>query len=227
MECFFGTKGGSARLHFFLELGEELASQAVGGRTDQPAAELGDLAADIGLGRVAQYRCIAVFLQFDIRAALGETGNTAAALALQRKPLRSIRLSSVTLPPNFALTGPTFSVTLASSSVSEFLISSSQPGMHSFNDLRVVERGIDAVTRSFDPDFIFHFHVFVPQSSTTGAAVKHGLYHKISVRVFGIFVLAGNRREQKRISRAKELAQPSHHASPAFSAAARCLRRRS
>jgi len=40
--------------------------------------------------------------------------------------------SSVTLPPNFAFTGPIFKTTFASSSVSECLTNSSQPGMHSF-----------------------------------------------------------------------------------------------
>src|SRR5690554_6216159 len=56
---------------------EELRRQLAGRSGDQSAAKLGQLAADLGPGGVAQNRLVAAILQLNHRAALGETGSAA------------------------------------------------------------------------------------------------------------------------------------------------------
>ena len=70
------------RAYRLVERREKLAGELLRGRGDQPAAELGDLAADIGLGRIFEHgRVRPVLGQRHVGAALGEAGDAALALA--------------------------------------------------------------------------------------------------------------------------------------------------
>ena len=63
------------------ELAEEVVGHLLGRALDQPRADLRQLAADVGLGVVAQDGVGAVLGQVDLGAALGEAGGAALALA--------------------------------------------------------------------------------------------------------------------------------------------------
>ena len=77
--------GRHRRAHRLVEGREKLPGQLLRGRCDQPAAELGDLAADIGLGRIFEHRRVRPVLgQRHVGAALGETGDAALAFARDR-----------------------------------------------------------------------------------------------------------------------------------------------
>src|SRR3990172_5075218 len=67
--------------HQGCELLEELAGELLGGGVDQPPAELRELAADIGLGLVAQEGAGAVIRETDGGAPLGVAGDPALAFA--------------------------------------------------------------------------------------------------------------------------------------------------
>src|ERR1700720_1890449 len=63
------------------EFREELVGELLGGAVDEALAELGELAADLGLDVVGQERAAILVGERDRRAALGETGNAAVAFA--------------------------------------------------------------------------------------------------------------------------------------------------
>ena len=63
------------------EGGEELVGHLLGGGVDQAGADLGELAADLGLGGVGEQRHAVVVGERHIGAALGEAGGAALALA--------------------------------------------------------------------------------------------------------------------------------------------------
>ena len=63
------------------EGGEELVGHLLGGGIDQAGADLGELAADLGLGGVGEQRPVAVGGERHVGAALGEAGDAALALA--------------------------------------------------------------------------------------------------------------------------------------------------
>ena len=77
----------------FGEFGEEFVGQLLHRALNQPGAELGHLAADLGIGRVAQDGAArAVGLQRHIGGALAEAGGTALALARNAVALRRIEI---------------------------------------------------------------------------------------------------------------------------------------
>ncbi len=77
-------------------------------------AELGELAADLRLDRVAEQRAAVLGQELDGRAALGEARDTAISLTRNRVAvLGGSRSDSVTLPLNFAFTGPILVVATA------------------------------------------------------------------------------------------------------------------
>ena len=67
--------------HHLLERLEELLRQFLRGAGDQAPAKLRQLAAGLGLCRVAQDRLLPVRNQLDIGGALGKAGDTAITLA--------------------------------------------------------------------------------------------------------------------------------------------------
>ena len=77
-----GTAAGTGGATCGAEPVEERVRHLLGGGVDQPGAELGDLAADLGVDLVAQQGGGAVVGQLHLGAALGEAGD--AALALRR-----------------------------------------------------------------------------------------------------------------------------------------------
>lgn len=92
-------------------------------------AELGELAADLGMGGVALHRLFgAGLLERNLRPALGEARHPAP---VSEKAAGASAGSSTTSPLKRAFTGPIFSRTLAVSSVPEIFVSSSHPGMQS------------------------------------------------------------------------------------------------
>jgi hypothetical protein len=83
----------AAGANFLVEPRAKRAGDFFRGRFDQPAAELGDLATDIGLRRIFQEgRIRAVGGQRHVRAALGEAGDAALAFALDRIAVRRIEV---------------------------------------------------------------------------------------------------------------------------------------
>ncbi len=67
----------------------------------------------------------------------------------------------MTLPAKRAETGPTLALTLAVNSVSETLSTLSQPGMHCFQGLGVVEPLPYQLTRGGNTALALHFHLVV------------------------------------------------------------------
>ena len=104
---------GLFRDHFG-KLVEEGPRQLLRRALDQSASKLRKLATDLGLRVVAQQRFAIDFPQRDLRAPLGMARSTTIALARQENASGAPGLSSVTVPPNFAFTGPIFSTTKAS-----------------------------------------------------------------------------------------------------------------
>ena len=67
-----GLLGGEALADDGAELAEEIVGHLLGRALDQPRADLGELAADIGLGAVAQDRIRTVLGEIDLRTALAK-----------------------------------------------------------------------------------------------------------------------------------------------------------
>ena len=72
---------GRQVLHRCGEFREEIVGHFLGRAVDQPLAELGELAADLRLDIIGQQRAAILVGQSDTRAALGEAGDAAVALA--------------------------------------------------------------------------------------------------------------------------------------------------
>ena len=75
---------------FAAKAGEELVGELLGGRIDQPRAELRELAADLRVDRVGRARVRAVGGEMHVRAALGEAGDAALAFAGDRVAFRRV-----------------------------------------------------------------------------------------------------------------------------------------
>src|SRR5260370_39524995 len=75
------------------EIGEKLVGQFLGRAVDQPLTELGQLAADLCLDIVTQKRPAILLGQPHRRAALGDTGNPALALARDLVPVGRIGIA--------------------------------------------------------------------------------------------------------------------------------------
>ena len=113
----------------FLKIVGDLLGDAI----DQPLAELGELAADLRLDIVGEQRAAVFFRQRDRGAALGEAGDAALAIAGNPVAIGRIEIGRFTLPLKRALTGPILTTAMAWNSVSEALLSSSQPGMQALS----------------------------------------------------------------------------------------------
>src|SRR5665213_3834634 len=80
-DCAGAPRFAVSALYRLGKVCEKLVGQFLGRTVDQPLAELGELAADLGLDIVGQQRAAVLVGQRHRGAALGEAGDTALALA--------------------------------------------------------------------------------------------------------------------------------------------------
>src|SRR5690606_1340340 len=86
---------GSRLAHDPREVAEELLGQLARGAVNEPRADLGQLAADLGLDLVGQARAGAVLDELDLGPALGEAGGAALALARDGVAVRRIQIAQL------------------------------------------------------------------------------------------------------------------------------------
>src|SRR5262245_62951333 len=77
----FGSRQAGLTLYGFGEIGEEFVGQFLGRTVDQALAELGELAADLGLDVIAEQRAAILVGEPHDGAALGIAGHAALDLA--------------------------------------------------------------------------------------------------------------------------------------------------
>src|SRR3569833_1760300 len=87
------TRSARSSLHCLGEVREKFVRELLGGTVDQALAELGELAADLGLDIVGQQRAAILVAERDHGAALGETGNAALAFARDLVAVRRIEIA--------------------------------------------------------------------------------------------------------------------------------------
>src|SRR5260370_8371279 len=85
---------------------EKLVGHLARRGVDEPRADLRQLAPDLTLGAVAQYRLAALLLEFDGGAALGKAGDPAGALAGDRVARRRIEVGERDLARKASLHRP-------------------------------------------------------------------------------------------------------------------------
>src|SRR4051794_34241631 len=159
-----GGRGQRRRLRRVLvrddgrELAEEVVGHLPGRALDQPRADLGQLAADVSLGGVAQDRVGAILGQIHLGAALGETGSTALAFARDTVADGRIEIVQGDLAgergTNRSDLGPDPRVQLMVRKLVQLLAA----GNRRFEDLGVVQRLPDPLARRRDTVLAGHVH---------------------------------------------------------------------
>ena len=140
------------------EGGEELVGHLLGGGVDQAGADLGELAADLGLGGVGEQRHAVVVGQRHVGAALGEAGDAALAFAADGVAIGRIEIGQ----RDVALEGRRDRADLGLDGrrhlgVGE-LLQLLAAGDALLEHDRIVERGPDLLARCRDPIAAGHFH---------------------------------------------------------------------
>ena len=127
--CTTAAAGGATRP----EPVEEHVRHLLAGGVDQAGAELGDLAADLGIDDVGQQGARAVIGRLHIGAALGEAGDAALALAGDTVGVGRIEVGQLNLAVEAGGMGPILTAAVARNSLSAVFSRLSQPGMQAFS----------------------------------------------------------------------------------------------
>src|SRR5438105_13247301 len=120
-------------VHGLGEIGEELVGQFLGRAVDQALAELGELAADLGLDVIAQQGTAILFGERHGGAALGKAGDAALAFARDLVAIGWIEVAQIDLALEAGGDRPDLHFGRGAEAVSSVFSSSSQPGMQAFS----------------------------------------------------------------------------------------------
>src|SRR5712675_2192290 len=140
------------------EFGEEIIRHFLGGARDEPLAELGELAADLGLDIVGEQRAAVLGLQRDDGAAFGEARDAALALAGNLVAVGRIEVGEMHLTFPLRLDGPD----LGDRNRLEFgvggLVELLATGDAGLQHLGVIELGPDRLARRIELNLSVHRH---------------------------------------------------------------------
>src|SRR5438132_6665756 len=146
------------RRHGGGEAPEEIARHLARHPVDQPRADLCELAADLRLHFITQYRRPAVLGEVDLGAALGEAGDPAVALAADRVALRRVEVRQHHLAAKGGShrsdRGDDLAVELGVGHLLQRLAARDRL----LEDFRIVERLPDALAWRGDAKFAGHLH---------------------------------------------------------------------
>src|SRR6266566_2103188 len=149
---------GSRSLHRLGKIGKELIGQLFGGPVDQALAELGELAADLGLDIISEKRAAILVGQSDRSAALGKAGDAALALARDLVAVWRIEIAQRDLALEARRHRPDLHFRDRAETIVVGLFQFLASGNAGLEHFRIVQLGPHRLARRWKLDFTVHRH---------------------------------------------------------------------